>query len=302
MKGQLDVRVFGECRDLVRTDEPLAHHTSLEIGGPAQFLAEPENTVQVWQLVEKMRDLDLPVHVLGGGTNLLVDDCGVPGLVLKISRLRWRFLKGSLLHVGAGSRLSSLVNYASTQAISGFVRFAGIPGFVGGMVRTNVGGRYGTLSDVLHSVRLLEPDCRIVTRMAEDFDFGYRYSNLQNEIALELVFHAQKGDLQQLLLECKRILTEKSESQPLAERCAGCTFKNPGSDHAARLIEECGLKEARVGGAVVSARHSNFICNEGDATCSDVLNLIDLIRETIWQQTGYELDLEVIRWPRPGGA
>jgi UDP-N-acetylmuramate dehydrogenase len=297
MKAQLDVSIFGKCRELIRTDEFLSRHTSFQIGGPAQFLAEPENIVQAWHLADKARELGMPFHVLGGGTNLLVDDAGVPGLVIKISRLRWRFLKGGLLHVGAGTRLSSLVNYACTQAISGFERFAGIPGLVGGMIRTNTGGRYGALSDVIHSARLLNRDCTITTRMAADFGFGYRTSNLKDEIALELVFHVQKRDLQELLIECKRILDEKRAAQPLGECCAGCIFRNPEGARAWALIGECGLQGTRVGGAVVSTKHANFICNDRGATASDVLALIERVKDSVRRQTGYELELEVIRWP-----
>ena len=297
MNAQLDCRIFEDQMGLVREHEALFRHTTWRVGGPARFFAEPEEVTQTWKLVRQAQRHEVPCYILGGGSNLLVDDGGVPGLVIKMSRLRWRFHVGDKLHVGAGESLPGLVKYAARNGIRGFGRFAGIPGLIGGMLRTNSGGCHGNLSDVLHAVRLLRPDGTVRVREAGDLGLDYRQSDLKQEIALELVFNVECGDPRELEEERARNMDAKIASQPLNQCNAGCVFRNPDGEHAGRLIDECGLKGTRVSNAVVSDEHANFICNEGGASASDVLLLIDIVRDAVREQTGHELDLEVVRWP-----
>ncbi|MBI2191729.1 MAG: UDP-N-acetylmuramate dehydrogenase [Planctomycetes bacterium] len=291
------VQVFEATGVEVRSGERLSAHTTFEIGGPARFFASPTAAEEVGRLAARAQEAEIPIYVLGGGSNLLVDDAGVPGLVLHLTRLRACRIDGGGLHVGPGYPLPGLVNFAASHGLAGFERFAGIPGCVGGMLRTNTGGRHGTLSDVLVSAVLLHEDGRTETRQASDFQFGHRRSNLGSEIALELVFRADPDDPERVRARRDEIMRTKIASQPLNGRSAGCVFRNPPGEHASRLIDQCGLKGARIGDARVSPAHANFICNEGAAAASDVRRLIERVRQTVRERTGVELDLEIMTWP-----
>lgn len=297
MTALADLKAFEGCEALIQTEVPLAPFTSFKIGGPARYYAAPGNAEEVHLLVEAAGQAEIPVYVLGGGTNLLIDDAGVPGLVLHLQQLRWVDRRDDRLCVGPGFPLPRLVKEACNNGIAGFERFAGIPGFAGGMVRTNSGGRHGTLSDVLHSALLLFPSGTVASRRKEDFEFGHRTSNLTDEVVLELVFNVEMADPETLNIRRREIMEFKKHSQPLNENNAGCIFRNPPGDHASRLIDSCGLKGHRVGGAVVSPEHANFICNDENATASDVMRLVDYVREAVFRRTGIELQMEVIRWP-----
>ncbi|MDP7250723.1 MAG: UDP-N-acetylmuramate dehydrogenase [Planctomycetota bacterium] len=297
MKSELNVRLFDEAKNLVAIDEPLGRHTTYDIGGPARFFASPENTDEVRLLVEKARRAELPMYILGGGSNLLISDSGLAGLVLHMNRMRGIEVKNGKLHVGAGGSLPGLVKRTARMGIKGFGRFAGIPGLVGGMIRTNSGGRHGTLADVLHSVVLISHNGEEVVRNAEDFNFGHRRSNLSDEIAVKLIFNVESGDPAELNAERRKIMKLKTASQPLSDRNAGCCFSNPAQGiHASKLIDECGLKGFGVGGAVVSEEHANFICNEDDATADEVRKLMGIVRDTVLSETGFELKQEIIYW------
>ncbi|MDA0839278.1 MAG: UDP-N-acetylmuramate dehydrogenase [Planctomycetota bacterium] len=297
MISELNVRLFDEVTNLVAIDEPLGRLTTYEIGGPARFFAEPKNVEEVCLLVEKARRAELPVFILGGGSNLLISDSGIKGLVLGMNRLRGIYIENGKLHVGAGDSLPGLVKRASSMGISGFSRFAGIPGLVGGMIRTNSGGRHGTLADVLHSVVLVTRDGEETVRHVEEFDFGHRCSNLSEEIAVKLIFKVEWGNSADLDAERLEIMKQKTKSQPLSDRNAGCCFRNPAEGiHASKLIDECGLKGFGVGGAVVSDEHANFICNEDNATSDDVRRLLEIVKDTVLSETGYELKQEIIYW------
>jgi UDP-N-acetylmuramate dehydrogenase len=297
MKSELNVRLFDEAKNLVAMDEPLGRFTTYAIGGPARFFAEPKNAGQVCLLIEKARRAEVPVYILGGGSNLLISDSGIRGLVLRMNRLRGIGLENGKLHVGAGDSLSGLVKNAASMGIKGFGRFAGIPGLVGGMIRTNSGGRHGTLADVLHSVVLVNRYGEETVRKVGEFEFGHRCSNLSDEIAVKLIFNVEWGDSAELNAERREIMNQKTASQPLSDRNAGCCFRNPAEGiYASKLIDECGLKGFGVGGAVVSDEHANFICNGDNATADDVLKLIGIVKDTVLSETGYELKQEIIYW------
>ena len=291
------IQAFNSCEHLIQNDRMLAGLTTFKIGGPAEFYAAPETIEEAKQLIDFAHSAEISIRLLGGGSNILVSDEGVTGLVLHLKHLRWCEVRNEQLHVGPGYSLPRLAKLAAKQGIAGFDRFAGIPGYVGGMLRTNSGGRHGTLSDVLHSVALMRPDGKFETRRTVEFEFGHRTSNLRDEFALDFIFNI-RHDSPDLLWErhCE-IMKGKIASQPLNEKNAGCIFRNPPGDHAARLIDISGLKGHRIGGARVSPDHANFICNESEASASDVLQLIDHVRETVFRETGIELELEVIRWP-----
>jgi len=297
MISKFNVRLFDKAKNLVAIDEPLGRFTTYDIGGPARFFAKPKNADEVRLLVEKARRAELPVFILGGGSNLLISDSGIRGLVLRMNRLRGISSENGKLHVGAGDSLPGLVKRAASMGIKGFGRFAGIPGLVGGMVRTNSGGRHGTLADVLHSVVLVNSDGEETVRTADEFEFGHRRSNLSDEIAVKLIFNVEWGDSAELNAERHEIMNQKTSSQPLSDRNAGCCFRNPADGvYASKLIDECGLKGFGVGGAVVSDEHANFICNGDNATSDDVRKLIGIVKDTVLTETGYELKQEIIYW------
>lgn len=282
-----------------RCAEALARRTSMRVGGRPRYLFEPTTEAEAAQAVLLCRAWDVPLHVLGGGSNVLVADDALDVAVLATRRLRGVEVRDDTVRVRGGTSFPGLVREAPALRIPHLSGLPGIPGTVGGAVTMNAGGRHGSISDALVAVEGVEADGRPFRRDVGPADFGYRQSPFGGALVTAAVFRRDPAlDASAEATRRRRILAEKQRVQPLGARSSGCIFKNPpGECSAGRLIDEAGLKGARIGDAQVSARHANFIVNRGAATARDVHALIGRIRDEVARRFGIELELEVRLWP-----
>ncbi len=267
-------------------DAPLARRTTIGVGGPADCLAEPRDEDELAAVFRAARENGLPVKILGSGANLLVRDEGVRGVVVRLARLDRR----DGLHVGAGFSLPRLVKAAAAEGLAGLEGLAGVPATVGGAIVMNAGGRHGEIGAAVRYVDVMTPQGEFRRRDRDEMGFRYRGAALGGDVVTAVGFDLRPdGDVR---ARYESVLSSKKAAQPLDRRSAGCMFRNPPGLSAGKIIEECGLKGARVGGASVSRKHANFIVNEGGATASDVLRLIDYVRDRV----PVALELEVQVW------
>ncbi len=278
---------------------PMSEYTSFRVGGPADSLVFPADLedlqhISRWCLQEK-----IPCFVLGNGTNLLVRDGGIRGLVISLSRLPGgieaaaRGLDG-LVRAGAGEILGKLVEFAWRQELAGLEFAAGIPGTVGGALFMNAGAFQGEMKDVVESVRFMDASGNIFTRNRNECKFSYRSMFLQNgEVILEGRLRLKKGNAQEIRTRGEEIIRRRLAKHPYDLPSAGSVFKNPPEGPAGKLIEEVGLKGMRIGDAQVSEKHANFIVNRGRARAGDILALIERIREKVCQEKGILLETEI---------
>lgn len=277
-------------------ERPLAPLTTFRIGGPAELFLEPRNVEELAETVAYLRKSGIPYRVLGGGSNLLVADKGVRGAVVSLGRLSAIRRAEGLLDVDAGARLLEVVRIAASAGLKGFENLAGIPGRVGGAVFGNAGSRFGAIGDLVVSLDLMEPDGELRRVVPGPSFFRYRGSDVGERIVVRALLAGGEADPQLLRARVRELVRERKKSQPGWVGNAGCVFKNPKGDAAGRLIDAAGCKGLRSGDAVVSHRHANFIENAGNATASDVLRLVDLVRDRVRKSFGVELELEVRRW------
>lgn len=286
----------------VRFDEPMRLHTSFHIGGPAEAWVEPQGVEELRALLALAASADMPVTPIGGGANLLVKDSGIPGLVISLNTPAFKrvLVEGTNLTVGAGIGLDRVVATARDAGLGGCEFLTGIPGKVGGAVRMNAGTRDGqggfrAMSDVVTQVTVLKRDGTVVTLAAADVGFEYRRAALNGDLVLEAVLGLTPRPSEEIGQRVTALMAYKRATQDLSAPSAGCIFKNPGGAKCAagRLIDQAGLKGMRVGDAIVSPRHANFIVNLGKATASDVLALISAVQYKVMQEHGVFLELEV---------
>jgi UDP-N-acetylmuramate dehydrogenase len=276
---------------------PLAPFTTLRVGGPAEYLVEAASLRDVADTLAAAREQGLPVYVLGGGSNLLICDEGVRGVVLSLHALKAIRPFGAKVHVQAGATLAALISACTRAGIEGPQSLAGIPGTLGGALAMNAGGRHGEIADYVERVVWLNPEGELQSLYREEIAFGYRTSALRRGVVVEAVLAGRPGRQVELAARARSILQEKLAVQPYAEFSAGCAFKNPKDTSAGRCIDEAGCKGLRIGGAVVSEQHGNFILNRGGASAADVLALMKLVAARVKQARGIELQPEIQIWP-----
>lgn len=240
----------------------------------------------------------MPVKALGRGANVLVSDDGFDGVVVRLegSSFRKTVRRGTRLHVGGGVDLTRLIRYCCGRGLSGLEGLAGIPASVGGAIRMNAGGRYGEFGDVVRQVEIVRPDGQRETWSKEQCGFGYRSSNLGDNIVVAAELELREDDPTQVRKRFDEYFAVKQASQPLAEHSAGCIFKNPPGRSAGALIDQAGLKGTECGAASVSEKHANFIVARSGATASDVLRLIDVIRDRVHDAFNTDLEVEIDIW------
>lgn len=273
--------------------------TTLRVGGPAEICA-PRSVEELKLVLEWCAETRTPWRALGRGSNLLVSDDGVPGIVVHTRALDGlRFGEDGEVTAGAGLRTSLLFGRARDRGLGGLECLVGYPATVGGAARMNAGGRWGAAGERIERVRVVGAGGVVRDLSAAQCAFGYRTSALREFVVAEVVLRLPRVDVADYRARTDAIQREKAQTQPLGERSAGCVFKNPPGLSAGRLVDEAGLKGLRVGGAEVSPRHGNFIVNRGGATATDVHELIDRVRESVERRTGVLLELEVEVWGRP---
>jgi UDP-N-acetylmuramate dehydrogenase len=280
-------------RGTARFNAPLKEYTSFHIGGPADVLVEPVDTEDIVQLVIQAREQKLPIFVLGG-TNLLVRDKGIRGVVVSLAKLRAiKEEAGSVLYAEGGVGMPTLIGYAIRRSLAGLEWAAGIPGTVAGCVVMNAGTRLGEMKDTVKAVRIVTPTGVVIDCPAHEIPFSYRRAQLPHGIVAGVWLQLKPGVRSEIEKVVKDYLRYRRDTQPLALPSAGCVFKNPPNDSAGRVVEAAGLKGTHVGDAEVSDKHANFIVNQGDASAKDVLALIKKVRTQVARKTGVKLELEL---------
>jgi UDP-N-acetylenolpyruvoylglucosamine reductase len=280
---------------MIRRNEPLAKHTTLRVGGPADVYVEPASEEDLAGVVKFCNEHDLPLFVIGRGSNLLVRDGGFRGVVICLAQANFSRIEvaGERLRCGAGAKLKKVAVEAKRNGLAGVEFLEGIPGSVGGALRMNAGAMGGATFDVIESVRFMDHAGKVQERSRAGMPVEYRCCPLlKNHIALGAVFKGQPAPRGEIEKRMKAFNEKRWESQPAAPS-AGCLFKNPEQIPAGKLIDELGLKGTRVGGAVVSAEHGNFIVNEGGATARDILELIAILKQRAKEERGIDLQTEV---------
>ena len=280
-------------------DEPMAKHISFRVGGAAKRMAFPENAEQLVLLMNFALSCGARALVIGNGTKLLVPDEGLDRLVIDVSDGMTRIADGGQANeitAQCGASLARIAEYARKKGLSGLEFAHGIPGTLGGAVCMNAGAYGGEIKDVVASVTLLDPEAGIRTLKGEEMQFSYRRSLLSEHpeyVVLSATFRLERGDSETIGARMRELMAKRKASQPLEFPSAGSTFKRPEGHYAGPLIEGCGLKGRRVGGAEVSTKHAGFIVNTGGATCADVLALIEKVQKTVYDARGVMLEPEV---------
>jgi len=289
---------LNEFDSRVDRNVPLADHTWFGLGGTAGCVVYPRDERQLAAIVRRAEDEQLPWRVLGEGANVLVSDAGVDGLVIRLSEQAFTAVdfNGTTVSAGAGADLMKLARTSVGRGLGGFECLAGIPGTVGGAIRMNAGGRLGEIGDRVEQVRVLRPDGTVHTLPHEQVGFRYRATGLGRAIVLGARFVLQEGDAAELKKQFRRTWARKKDSQPMADYSAGCIFKNPPGESAGRLIDRAGLKGRTHGLARVSERHANFIVADKGATATDVLALVEEVRDIVRREFGIQLETEIDVW------
>ena len=279
--------------------EPLSKHTSFRVGGPAELLACPRSEEELAALLRQCARMEVRPRVLGGGTNILAPDGGVPGVVISTRGLDSLELpEDGSISAGAGVPLARLAVFAQKNGLTGLEFAHGIPGTVGGGMYMNAGAYGGELAQVAVSARFLTAEGELRTLVGEEMGLGYRRSAFMGlpGVIVSARFRLEAGDPETIQARMRELMERRRASQPLELPSAGSTFKRPVGGYAAALIQEAGLKGFRVGDAAVSEKHAGFVVNLGSATAADVLTLMARIREIVKAKSGIELEPEVRIW------
>ena len=269
-------------------------HTTFRIGGCADYYVQPSSIEELQSLIQFLNKSDIEYCVIGNGSNLLVSDKGIRGVVIQLSDTfdEVEYIDDVTVKVMSGMMLSRLGNKLADKGLAGFEFATGIPGSVGGAVRMNAGAYGGEIKDIIVSADVLDRSGRLISLSRDELELGYRTSCIaaMDYIVVSAVFRLQKGDTDTIKALIKELAVKRRAKQPLEYPSAGSTFKRPQGFFAAKLIEDAGLK-----GAMVSEKHSGFVVNTGNATAKDVCMLTDMVKDKVKQQSGVDLELEVIK-------
>ena len=284
--------------EILRREEPLSQHTWLKLGGPAQYFVTPRTEAELLDVINTCRGHQMSVHILGSGSNLLIREAGVQGVVVKVVEplLGEVTIEGTSLTAGGGTLLSHVVAEAVRAGLGGIEYLVGIPGTIAGAVVGNSGGRTGDIGQLIASVRVLTQNNEIAVRRGDELSFSYRRSSIQDLLVLSATLELTRDDSEELTRRMRKNWIMKRSTQPLADQSAGCIFRNPRGLSAGALIEQCGLKGLFVGKARISERHANFIVTEAGATSKDVEQLIGKIQKAVAEKFAVELELEIKVW------
>lgn len=289
---------WNEFREQVECDAPLGQKTWFRLGGRARYLFQPHDADQLARLLTTAKQAQVPVRVLGRGANVLVSDDGFDGVVVRLDHANFRrtHKKGTRLTVGGGVDLTRLVRYCCVKGLAGLEGMAGIPATVGGAIRMNAGGRYGEFGNVVAQVEILRPDGQRESWTQQQCGFGYRRSSIGDNIVLAAELELTEEEPSEVRKRFDEYFAVKQASQPLSEHSAGCIFKNPTGKSAGALIDQAGLKGTSCGAASVSQKHANFIVATKGATATDVLRLIDVVRDRVRNVCNTDLEVEIDIW------
>lgn len=271
-------------------------YTSFKIGGPAECLIKVQTVDEIQEIIKICKENQIPLTIIGNGSNLLVSDNGIKGIVLKIEITKCEIAKNQSITVGSGIKLSWLAQKLLQQEISGFEFASGIPGTIGGAIRMNAGAHGGEMKDIIKTITYInKEDGKIYTINKEEANFEYRNSMFSNNkyIIVEAEIQLKKGKKEEIQGKMKEYATYRKEKQPIEYPSAGSTFKRGKDFITAQLIDECGLKGHQIGEAQISEKHAGFIINKGNATAEDVLELIKYTKEQVYNKFAKKIEIEI---------
>ena len=283
--------------DNLLINEPMSRHTTFRTGGPACLFLRPENQDQLKKVMDFVRRLGTDYFVLGNGSNLLVSDEGYDGVIISLSKFNKVELKGSnQIYVEAGAMNSTIASFARDNALTGFEFAAGIPGTIGGAMIMNAGAYGGEMAQVVTEVTVLSPEGEIMVLDNNTMEFGYRTSAIKNKgfIVLSVLLTLKRGKEEEITAQMKELAEKRRDKQPLEYPSAGSTFKRPEGYFAGKLIEDAGLRGFSVGDAQVSEKHCGFVVNKGNATSSEIYDLIKEVQKRVYDKFNVKLEPEVI--------
>ena len=292
----MDIKDFEKISGNIKYNEPMSSHTTFRIGGGADVFAEVTSAEEIKSLIELCRENDYPYMVVGNGSNLLVGDNGIRGLVIHIGRNMSQIrVDGERVYAQAGALMSAVAAACLEHELTGFEPMSGIPGTIGGGVFMNAGAYGGELSQVIETVTYLDDNGEIITEKCENLDLGYRHSMFQSKdyVILSCVLKLEKGNKDEIKAAMADYRSRRNEKQPVTMPSAGSTFKRPEGHFAGKLIQDAGLQGYSIGGAQVSTLHAGFIVNTGGASAADVENLIKHIQKTVYEKFGVKLEPEI---------
>lgn len=286
-------------KDRILKDEPMKKHTSFKVGGLADYFLIIENEKELKQVLKLSKQNNIPLQLVGNGTNLLVTDKGIRGIVIKLNMQNYKIERTkdyALIIVEAGFPLCKLANIALKEELGSLEFLSGIPGTIGGAIRMNAGAYGKEMKDLVVKTKYLDENGKIQKINLEDHNFSYRSSRFSNENSIILettlkVPYDTKENIQKKIAEYSK---SRKENQPLEYPSAGSTFKRKEGIITAKLIDECGLKGYSIGDAEVSSKHAGFIVNKGNATAKDILDLIDYVKKVVYDKTQEKIELEVL--------
>ncbi|MFO1050987.1 MAG: UDP-N-acetylmuramate dehydrogenase [Planctomycetota bacterium] len=291
--------LVGQLRGVVRESVSLAPFTHLRIGGPAEVFVEALTPADVAAAVRVCREEGVRLRVLGGGSNVLIGDGGVSGVVLSLDRLQRIVRDGTRLTVEAGASLPGLLRLAREQGLAGLEVLTGVPAQLGGAVAMNAGTREGETFDLVESVSVVDPDGEIRELARDACRPRYRDGGFAGQVVLSATLALREDDPKAIRERFEAYLRYRNATQPITERSVGCVFQNPPGEAAGRLIEQAGCKLLRMGGISVSGKHANYFVNDGSGTCAEFVAMIGTVRERVFAASGIRLELEVKPWDIP---
>lgn len=290
--------IFDGLEEIVEQDHPLAPHTWYRLGGPADYFVRPRTVEELSEVVRRCGENHIRLYVLGFGSNLLVDDDGVRGAVVKLEGEQFGKVEfdNEQVTAWAGAELSKLVLDCVERGLSGIEVLTGIPGSVGGAVRMNAGGSFGDIGAVVDSVMLMDGQGTLFEKSKPELIFDYRRVNIRVPLVLNASLRLTPDDPEKILRAVKENWISKKNNQPLNTRNCGCVFKNPPGTSAGAVIDRAGLKGMQIGGAIVSEKHGNFIVARDGCTSRDVIRLMEAVQERVREKFGVELEHEIEVW------
>ena len=292
---------MNENNDIIQKiiyNEPMKNHTSFKIGGNADLFVSVKTIEELKQALFYAKQKQIPITIIGNGTNILVSDSGIRGIVIKIDIQKFDLKEENdylEITVGSGNKMMALATQFKNQEISGFEQLSGIPGTIGGAIYMNAGAYGKEMKDIVISTKCMNTEGEIIELSNKEQKFEYRSSIFNNKdyIILEAKLKLQKGKKEDIEKQMKEYLNQRKEKQPLEYPSAGSTFKRQEGIITAKLIDECGLKGYKIGGAMISEKHAGFIVNTGDATAKDVLELIKYVKDKVYKETKIRIEEEI---------
>jgi UDP-N-acetylmuramate dehydrogenase len=292
------MNIFSGLEKIVETDYPLAKRTWYGLGGPADYFIRPHTVDQLKDVVKRCNENKIPIYVMGFGSNLLIGDDGLRAAVIKLDAEQFAQIQfdGEHLTAWAGAELTRLILTCVKKGLSGLEALTGIPGSVGGAVKMNAGGHFGDIGAAVETVTLMDSTGDVFEKSKPELVFDYRRTNIIASFILNAQMELTAADPERIMRTVKEVWIYKKNNQPLNAKNSGCIFKNPRGVSAGALIDRAGLKGLRIGAAVVSEKHANFIIAEKGCKSRDVIRLIEAVKQRVKEHFDVELELEIEIW------